>query len=486
MKRLVAVSCILLLLSAGYLSAAKPASKSSKQPAQKAPDKKSNPNTFIKPQNNLQQVAGVIHLQTPVSGGKRTVNDYVSLARQNNIGIVCITDHDNQRYQYGLWPFRWLIKKTEERESVATFGIANYLTAINQANQSAWDVLVIDGLEVTPYYYWTGSYFKDSLTLNNRHKHLLVLGLNQGQYYQNLPTVANGKSRFSQYDNIQTYEPYQDLIDYVIKNNGLIYWAHPDANEYREIGGVKVHTLPYPEALEATVNYTGFAVLGEGYQKAGIPGGIWDKTLMEFCAGKRARPAWAIGELDDMGDKVLDGVQTVFLLKNQSYQGVIEALRTGKNYTVTKSRGSSVLALNDFWIMANNKVAYSGELLTINPKSEIRNPKSPKPTIYLKITAVNKDQKAISNPEPPAKTKDKKTKDSALRNQQSAIKTMATVKIISQGRLVQEYNQALPAEIKYTPDISGLKPGQMTYYRLDIIDSNHGHLISNPIFIKAE
>lgn len=484
MKRILIAVLILLLGTSSYLIAAKPPAKSSKQPAQ--PKK----NTVIKPQSNLQQVAGAIHLQTPVSGGKRTVADYVSLARQNKMGVVCITDRDNQRYQYGLWPFRWLIKKTEERESVMTFGIDNYLSAINQANKSAQDVIVIDGVEVTPYYYWTGSYFKDTLTLNNRHKHLLVLGLNQAKYYQDLPTVANGKSRFSQYDNIQTYEPYQNLIDYVTKNNGLIYWAHPESNEYREMSGVKVHTLPYAEALEATVNYTGFAVLGEGYQKAGIPGGIWDKTLMEFCAGKRARPVWTIGELDDMGEKALDGVQTVFLLKNQSYQGVLDALKTGKNYTVTKSQGGSALALNDFWIMADNKVAYSGELLTINSKSQMparpvggTNSKSQKPTLYIKITSVSKEP-VPQSPAPPSKAKDKKAGSKEPKS--VAPKTMVTVKIISQGRLVQEYNQALPAEIKYTPDIAGLKPGQMTYFRLDIIDSNQGHLISNPIFIKAE
>ncbi|MFA5794945.1 MAG: hypothetical protein WC980_07780 [Candidatus Brocadiia bacterium] len=475
MKRiLIIILATLLLVSTGsYLSAAKPTSKSSKKTAQKTPVKKDNSAKFIKPPSDYQQVAGVIHLQTPVSGGKRTVNDYVDLARKSNIGVVCITDHDNQRYQYGLWPFRWLIKKTEERASVMTFGIANYLVAINQANQSAKDVLVIDGMEVTPYYYWTGSYFQDTLTLNNRHKHLLVLGLDKAKYYQDLPTVANGKSRFSQYDNIQTYEPYQDLINYVIKNNGLIFWAHPDSNEYREMGGVKVHTLPYSEALEATVNYTGFAVLSEGYQKTGIPGGIWDKTLMEFCAGRRVRPAWAIGELDDIGDKVLDGIQTVFLLKANSYQGVIEAMRTGKDYVVTKANNNPAMALTDFWIMANNKVAYSGDLIGVSTKNA--------PTLYVKLATAGQAEES-----PSSKDKKGKSKGTSAAANGSAFKTMVTVKIISNGRLVQEYNQPMPAEIKYTPDVSNLQPGQMTYYRLDIMDSNQARLISNPIFVKAE
>ncbi|MFH1227289.1 MAG: hypothetical protein V1701_05225 [Planctomycetota bacterium] len=482
MKRILIILLVSLFVASNIsdLSAAKSTSK----PSKKTSPKKDDSAKFIKPSGGYQQVAGVIHLQTPVSGGKRTVNDYVDLARKSNIGVVCITDHDNQRYQYGLWPFRWLIKKTEERASVMTFGIANYLATINQANQSARDVMVIDGEEVTPYYYWTGSYFKDTLTLNNRHKHLLVLGLNQAKYYQDLPTIASGKSRFSQYDAIQTYEPYQDLINYVIKNNGLIYWAHPDSKEHREMGGVKIHTLPYSEALEATVNYTGFAVLGEGYQKTGIPGGIWDKTLMEFCAGRRARPAWAIGELDDIGDKDLGGVQTIFMLRTKSYQGVIEAMRTGKNYVVTRANNNPAMALTDFWIMANNKVAYSGDLIGVSPKNA--------PTLYVKLASAGqaeeppplKDKKG--KPVPFSGTNRGKSKGTSASGAGSAFKTMATVKIISNGRLVQEYNQALPVEIKYIPDITNLKPGQMTYYRLDIMDSNQGHLISNPIFVKAE
>jgi len=168
---------------------AKPPAQTVKQKQQKQPP------VISAPDNPFHHIAGSIHLQTPVSGGKRTFNDYLQLARQNEIGILIVTDHDTQKYQYGLWPLRGLIKKTVDESSVFKYGLENYFKLIQQANSLAKDIIIIDGVESMPFYYWSGSYFRNTLALNDRGKHMLIIGMNDVNAYKELPLIGSGKSR---------------------------------------------------------------------------------------------------------------------------------------------------------------------------------------------------------------------------------------------------------------------------------------------------
>ena len=231
------------------------------------------------------QVPGVIHLHTVVSGGTKTVNEYAQMAEERGIGIVIITDHDNAKYEYGIG-LKKIFKKVVEEDSVLKFGIDKYLGLIKDAGERNPDVMVIDGVESFPFYYWTGSYFKKNLTLNNRDKHMLVIGLDNPEDYKYMPLIVNGIARYDQYHGENYVLPYQDLINYVNKKGGLTFWAHPEHEEVVNVKGVRAVTKPYYEDLLRTDGYTGFSVFYEGYNKIGRPGGIWDKVLMEYCSGK--------------------------------------------------------------------------------------------------------------------------------------------------------------------------------------------------------
>jgi hypothetical protein len=419
-----------------------------KQPAQTAREK----TPAVIPDRPFRHVAGSIHLQTPVSGGKRNFNDYIRLARQNEIGILIVTDHDTQKYQYGLWPLRKIIKKTVDEPSVLKYGVDKYFQAFRQANAMANDIIFIDGVESTPFYYWTGSYFKNNLTLNDRGRHMLVIGMNDADAYKNLPLIGNDKSAFNQYDGPQGYAPYQALIDYVNAKGGLTFWAHPEARESHSINKIQVKTPAYPECVKATTNYTGFGVFGEGYQKIGLPNGIWDEVLKEYADGRRNQPAWAIGETDDYGDKDLSRLVTVFLLKEKTYKSALDALKTGRIYTVLKAAELPPLMLDDFCIYntARPDIAYSGDELTV----------SSTPNIRIKISFKN----SSGDSKRPAKIK-------------------ATLKVIRQGALIKEINQALPITLNFKDDYKA-QPGERIYYRLEVTDEKNGRLISNPIFVR--
>ena len=406
------------------------------------------------------QLKGVIHLQTPISGGQRTVDEYIKLARQHNIDVLILTDHDTQRYEYGLWPFRWLTNRVVEQESVFQFGVTEYLRQIKEANQRQSDVLIIDGVESTPFYYWSGSPFKKNLSLNNRGQHMLVIGLKKSSHYQRLPLVANGYSKYDQYHGDQFDKPCQDLIDYVVARDGVVFWAHPEAKESKKIQGVNVNTLAYPTSLKRTVNYTGFSIFQEGYQKVGRPGGIWDEVLREYCRGLRKKPVWAIGELDDYGKKRLDSVLTIFLTSKKDQSAIMEALRKGQMYVISTRKNKPVLRLVDFSVSESGpsgRTVFSGEELTCRNQ----------PTINIKLSYQKVDDRQGEN------------------NQAAA---GVTVKIIRNGRLIKELNQAMPLQVSFQDNTfkKNFSPGDRTYYRLDVTDEIGGKLITNPIFVKAD
>jgi len=397
-----------------------------------------------------QHIKSVIHLQTPVSGGTRSIKSYISLARNNGIDILIITDHDNLFYEYAIHPLRWLLKQGVEKASVFTYGTDNYLKQIKSLADNREKVLLIDGVESTPFYYWSGSFQINpndkfamrELALNNRGVHLLVIGLNDEKAYRKLPALANSCSSFDAYHGNLGAKPYQELIDYVNDKNGVVIWAHPEASEKWLKEGVLIQTQPYQELLLSTRDYTGFSIFAEGYQKVGKIGGIWDQVLSEYCSGSRKKPIWAIGELDDYGNKDLNSIQTIFMINTISYAEVMNALKNGKVYTLirqSKTQNKSLL-LEEFSVGDNRskEMGSSGDIVTCRTA----------PVIKIKLAG--------------------------------APDSKATVKLVKNGKLLKEFNDSLPIEISFI-DNTGII--NKSFYRLDITDEFGNKIISNPIFV---
>ncbi|MBI5873347.1 MAG: hypothetical protein HZB36_04300 [Candidatus Omnitrophica bacterium] len=132
-----------------------------------------------------------IHIATTLSDGNLTVEDVVKAARAKNIKVVIITDRDFMKWEYGLWPFRNLIKKTVEMNSVFKYGVDNYLKLIKLESNKNPDMVILPGLEVAAYYHWSGSPLYRNLKISDWHKHILVFGLTGPQDYKNLPVLSN-------------------------------------------------------------------------------------------------------------------------------------------------------------------------------------------------------------------------------------------------------------------------------------------------------
>ena len=276
-------------------------------------------------------------------------------------------------------PFRNLIKKREERNSINKAGAAKYLRTIAGLRKMYPNVILIPGTESAPFYYWTGSPFTGSLTANDHERRILTMGLEKPEDYETLPILHNGlsgshvrvvwpalaaftlcflialfflfkrgwwrmsgvvlailsagffvntffarPSPFDAYHGKQGAAPYQLFIDSVGQRGGLTFWNYPETQSgVREMGPIHVRTLPYPGMLLETRNYTGFAALYGDTGTVTEPGNIWDVVLKEYCGGCRERPPWGIATADfhkegDSGQNLGD-FQTVLWLTGKDH-----------------------------------------------------------------------------------------------------------------------------------------------------------------------
>lgn len=138
------------------------------------------------------RVEGVIHLDTNIGGGTLSPEEMVKKVNDAGLKVAIITDHDNMRVEYGPPLLRNIIKKRVDKGGIKEYGSRRYIETIEALKKKYPDTLILHGAEAVPFYYWEGNPIRKDLTLNNWHKHILVLGLKNPEDYENIPSVGYG------------------------------------------------------------------------------------------------------------------------------------------------------------------------------------------------------------------------------------------------------------------------------------------------------
>ena len=442
---------------------------------------------------------GLIDLRSNFSDGKHSIDELVLMARSRGFKVLFINDHERIKLSYGINPFRNIFRYTKEFPSIMTHGPEKFLKKIERVSKKYPDMIIIPGCETSPFYYWTGSWFKKNLTAHEYDRRILILNLDRAEDYDLLPTLGNKNSLkytrdllpglifyivpfligafllkwrgffrymggfllifsilgmmdynpfrsslFSPYKGDQGIAPYQEVIDYVNQRGGFTFWNYPEQKSgRRKHGPIYVDTPPYPQVLLQSKNYTGFSAIYGEYTTVTKPRGTWDRALLEYCRGQRERPPWAISTADfheegRLGLK-LGAFPTTFLVNKVTKAGVLEALKKGRMYD---SRGDGAVwpTIDDFHVTGKaDRKAFMGETLTA----------ARFPVISLRI-AYNTGKEAP-----------------------------VTIQLIRGGELIQTFSGTAPMEVEFVD--KGVPEGALTYYRL--MDPRE-FLISNPIFVR--
>jgi hypothetical protein len=193
-----------------------------------------------------------------------------------------------------------------------------------------------------------------------------------------------------------------------------------------------------------THDYTGFAIFYEGYEKVGLPQGLWDKILNQYCQGKRSKPVWAIGTLafDSGGnlDQELKNLRTVLLVPVLNKEEVYNSLKKGRTY-VTMGKDAEQFLLDDFSIKDSDsgQKKIMGEELILHGMPQIR------------------------------------IKGNILRGQGRVFK----IQLIKNGTVIKRFDAPAVFDITYQDPEST----DSSYYRVEI-ESAGLKVITNPIFVK--
>ncbi|MBI4633968.1 MAG: hypothetical protein HY742_08760 [Deltaproteobacteria bacterium] len=456
----------------------------------------------VPPAMALEPVPALIDLRTTFSDGAYDPDTLVQMAVNKGFSVIILNDHDRMVMEYGLPPFRNIIKKREERNSINRAGADKYLRMIESLRKVYPDVVLIPGTESTPFYYWTGSPFTGNLTANDHERRILTIGLEKSDDYKTLPVLHNSHSQtdlrtampslfafglsflialyflfkpgwwrisgvglailnaaffinivfarpspFDAYHGKQGAAPYQLFIDAVGRKGGLTFWNYPETRSgVRTLGTVRVKTLPYPGMILETKNYTGFAALYGDTITITEPGNVWDVVLREYCRGFRERPPWGIATADfhreGSAGQSLGDFQTVLWLPDKSRQSVLTALKNGKMYAC-RGKFPQIPRLNEFSVSAAAPDAaprmISGDELVLE-----RNPR-----IRITVSGSAEEKETVQ------------------------------VRLIRSGTLIQTFTGELPLNIDYTDTLE--TPGEKIYYRMDM--TGYGTIVSNPIFV---
>ena len=377
----------------------------------------------------FKRIAGSIHVHTSFSGGRLKPKEAVSLAREKGVKVLAITDYSDRKWEYrgiGI-----------NKPSVLKFGTEKYLEEIGLAANENPDMIVMGGVEASPFYYWEGSFLKP--VCRDCNKHILVLGVEEPDKLGNLPLLARRNSGYDQYSGSQGIEPYQKLIGYVNLHGGLTFWAHPEMEDNFRYLNARLYTPPYVEDLRRSFGYTGFSVLPRGEGMAN-PGGCWDEVLSDYCEGRREKPVWAIAETDYRKEEDdISNPATVFVNEVKDKEDVLEALRKGNVYALDSPRKG--LFLNYFEIRdekASGVVSMGGTLPDAANSVTVR---------------VDIESKA----------------------------PLKKVVLVRDGTVVEELDEK---QFEFRDNLSSLR--KKVFYRLVVEDVQGSRLFSNPIFVNRE
>ena len=142
-------------------------------------------------EGNFRQVKGAVHVHTNFSTGSLSLEELAEEAQLKGIDTVIFAENFLLRFEYGLFPFRGLLKRVVEKPSVVRGGIGRWLQSVETAQAKFPTVILIPGVEVVPHYYWTGSLFGRDLTLHDTQKNMLAVGLDKAEDYLRIPAIGN-------------------------------------------------------------------------------------------------------------------------------------------------------------------------------------------------------------------------------------------------------------------------------------------------------
>lgn len=161
-----------------------------------------------------------IHVHSTMSTGSLNLESLARRAEQQGLDVLILSENFSLRYDYGPYPFDGFLKYQVTFPDVMEFGVPRFLEEVHAVQQRYPKLIIIPGVEVAPHYYWTGSLLQGDLTMHNAQRNLLVLGLDRGDDYEQLPSYANPHSF------VWTWQSVTNVLPFLLLIAIVAIWRH--------------------------------------------------------------------------------------------------------------------------------------------------------------------------------------------------------------------------------------------------------------------
>ncbi len=267
---------------------------------------------------------GSVHNHTTYSDGCRSPEDLVQMARNEGVAILAITDHREGRICGGE------ICVDVGGVNSKKCGYPRYMDHIKSLAAASEMPMIIPGMEVAPYA-WNERDLPWFL-IRGSGWHFTVYGIEDPEVYENMPARDQFALRS---EDAAGVEPYDEFVNYIRDEGGLVFQAHPESSENEWVGPLHLWTGAPTHLTARLGRLTGVAVIPSGVFIAGKPGGEWDQALVQYIVGMREEPLWAWGETDyHCPPGILSRSGTLFYLDEFTRDSVFEAVRQGRMVAV--------------------------------------------------------------------------------------------------------------------------------------------------------
>jgi hypothetical protein len=135
-----------------------------------------------------------IHVHSTMSTGSLSLESLARRAEDQQLDVLILSENFTLRYDYGLQPFEGSLRCQVTFPSVMEYGIQRFLDEVRDVQHHHPNLIIIPGVEVAPYYYWTGSLWHGNLTMHDAQRNLLIIGLERAEDYEQLPARGNSHS----------------------------------------------------------------------------------------------------------------------------------------------------------------------------------------------------------------------------------------------------------------------------------------------------
>ncbi len=343
--------------------------------------------------DNLPQSRRVLlDVRSNHSDGAHDMDMLAELAIRRGIDTLVFGEHDRYTIRLGLDPIPRLIGISMEHPSLYQTGLEAFFSDLNRVRKKYPQLHIMAATESTPGYYWDGVPFKN-LSIHNAERHIIALGIERPEQIEALPSYNLSNIRGNRMLSLTIWlaatflllifflryrkgvfallllvsfttllytwllqkqvDPDIDFINTAREQGLFVIWAHPGTLSGVREGpmGVRLDTPPYSRRVFEAPTTDAFAAVYGDTDVNTLPGGMWDRFMMDYMLGYRSKPIWAVSAGDYHGEgqagEYLGNFPMDVWADGEDSEAVVAALHAGHNtsWFMTKEKNLKMAAL---------------------------------------------------------------------------------------------------------------------------------------------